>query len=687
VFNWRQYPIIRFILPFIAGILFAVYSSANGDQWSYIALSLIVLLTGFEIFKIGKSFKWNWLNGLVSSAALFSLAVFLVIWNTPNLQEDFYKKQSFQWIVAKVKSPLIEKEKTYQAKLEVQATVQNGLVSEASGTILTYLEKSDVTAALPYGELIAIQTKLNEIEGPKNPGQFDYQEYMRFHGIYESGYVPADQLVDLEINEGLFFMEIADRLRKRFLTVLKTSGLEEKQFPIASALVLGQREFLDPDTVRSYSSAGAMHVLAVSGLHVGIIYMVLNFLLKFLDRNKRSKIVKAIILLSILWIYAMITGLSPSVLRATTMFSFIIVASAMNRNTNVYNTIAASALLLLIIDPFLIMQVGFQLSYLAVLGIIYFQPKIANWFYFKNKPLNYVWQITSVSIAAQLATFPLGLLYFHQFPVYFIVSNLIVIPCAFVILGLGMLTIATGFSSMISGWFGYLMNKVIWILNGGVAWIESLPFSLIEGVAISVLGCWLLYFAIFGLIGAIEKRTLRFLIASGAFILVLFVIDFIEDVNQKSTHEICVYSNRSDLAIDFISGNDHVFVSSDSFYSNWSQMLFHVKHNWYEQDLAEPHFVQTQKDSAVRELCFEKEKNLINFHGKLVCFLDEHSVNGPSIAVDVLIVDDFWTYYNNIDKLTYDQIVFTELVSSWQLDKLEGLKYHSLNDGAFELKF
>jgi competence protein ComEC len=687
VFNWRHYPIIRFILPFIAGILFGIYSSVEGMGWAYVAAGLTALMIAFKIFKLGSSYKFNWLNGVIANAALFTLAVFLVIWNTPNLQQDFYKNQSYTWIVAKIKSPLVEKEKTYQAKLEIQATVTKGIATEASGTILTYLEKSHKTEQLPYGQIIAIQIELNEIDGPKNPGQFNYQEYMRFHGIYESGYVPANKLVDLQMNEGVFFMEIADGLRKRFLTVLKSSGLETEQFPIASALVLGQREFLDPDTIRSYSSAGAMHVLAVSGLHVGIIYMVLNFLLQFLDRKRRSKIIKAVILLLILWIYAMITGLSPSVLRATTMFSFIIIAAAMNRNTNVYNTIAASALLLLVIDPFLIMQVGFQLSYLAVLGIIYFQPKIYNLFYFRNKLLNYVWQISAVSIAAQLATFPLGLLYFHQFPVYFIVSNLIVIPCAFIILALGMVTIATGFSDIVSGWFGYLLNKVIWILNQGVGWIESLPFSLIEGVAISVVGCWLLYFAVFGLVGAIERRKFGFIIASASFILILFAIDFAEDVEQKSAQEICVYSTRSSLAIDFIKGNEHVFVSSELFYSDWSQMLFHVKHNWYEQDLNSAHFVRTQEDSIIHELGFEKQQNLMNFYGKLICFLDALSANGPSIAVDVLIVDDFWKYYNNRSNLKCNQLVFTESVSNWQLDKLEGSNFHSLKDGAFLLKF
>ena len=295
MFNWRQYPLIRFTLPFIAGILYGVYAQTSSQMWLFVALACILLLVAFKLTRLTASYRWNWINGVCANFSLFSVAVFLVIWNTPSFQDDFYANNDHEWIIAKVKSPLVEKAKTYQAKLEVQGVFSHGELKEASGIFLAYLEKGEVSEQLPYGQLIAVRIDLSPIEGPKNPGQFDYQEYMRFHGIYESGYVPANQLIDLKLNEGFYLMEVAQRLRRRFLTILQSSGLEEGQFPVASALILGQREFLDPDTIRSYSSAGAMHVLAVSGLHVGIIFMVLNFLLSFLDKRKKGKVLKACI--------------------------------------------------------------------------------------------------------------------------------------------------------------------------------------------------------------------------------------------------------------------------------------------------------------------------------------------------------------------------------------------------------
>ena len=177
-----------------------------------------------------------------------------------------------------------------------------------------------------------------------------------------------------------------------------------------------------------------MHVLAVSGLHVGIIFFILNFLLTPLNRNKRLLKIKLFLLVGALWFYAFLTGLSPSVMRSCTMFSFIVVGENLNKRTNIYNTLAASAFLLMLINPLIIFGAGFQLSYIAVISIVFFQPRLAALVAVKNRILKYVWDLFTVSVAVQIGTAPISIFYFHQFPVYFWLSNFIVIPGAALIL-------------------------------------------------------------------------------------------------------------------------------------------------------------------------------------------------------------------------------------------------------------
>jgi len=687
VVDWRTFPLIRFLIPFVIGIVFGVYSGTTSDLWGVFASLSLVLLVVVKLSGLPRTFRVAWIFGFLANAALFTTAVFLVIWNTPSTRSDFYQnfRSSDNCIIASVSSSLIEKPKSFQVKLSVRCVLDSIGCHEASGQLLGYLEKDTLTERLRYGDLIAIRSDFNPIEGSKNPNQFDFRSYMNYQGIYESGYIRSEEFISLNKNDGFFLLRYAERLRKIFLGLLETSGVQNEQFAVASALLLGQRDYLDAETVQAYSNAGAMHVLAVSGLHVGILYLVLNFILGFMDRWKQGRAFRCIIVLGALWMYAMVTGLSPSVLRATVMFSFVILAVATNRKSNIYNTIAASGLLLLIIDPFLLFHVGFQLSYLAVLGIIYFQPKIYRIVHFKNKVLNYTWKITTVSVAAQLATFPICIYYFHQFPVYFLISNLIVIPCAAVIFVLGIFSIATGFSVTLAGCFGYLLNNVIWLLNGGVKGINNLPFSVADGLVISLFSCCLLYFCILLIVLAGEQKKFKFLYGSALSLLLFVCLDIYEDYQLRQNKLICFYSVRGNLGLDCIVDNRHVFVSGTSLYKDPKLMKFQIKNNWHALDLANEHFVDVSSDKKIECLNFIKYKNLIQFRGNLVYLLLNGDYKIPDVELDVLFVDDFWSYYDQRKLVKAKHIVFSDNVYLWQLSKLAVNDYHWIKQGAFVL--
>lgn len=684
--TWQNYPLIRLLLPFLLGVVYGIYTDASSNMWGWVALLLFFILVLLTRTRLPKNLRLNWIFGLISNSAFFCIAVALVIWNTTKLQTDYFEQfeEKTEWLIARVSTDPVEKENSFQVKLGIQGVWFDSVFKSASGQVIAYFEKD--TAAyfnLCYGQIIAVRPVFKPIQEPKNPSQFNYKKYMSSQGIYTSGYVNTDNYIDLDINKGNLLFQYAISIRKKFLSVLKESGVEKSQLGVASALILGQKEHLDSITIQSYASAGAIHVLAVSGLHVGILYLVLDFLMQWLGKWKKGHIIKIILLLLILWFYALLTGLSPSVMRATTMFSFVIIASGVSRKSNIYNTLAASVFFLLIIDPFLLLQVGFQLSYLAVIGIIYLQPKIYRKLHFKSQLLNYIWKISSVSIAAQIATFPLCLLYFHQFPIYFLLANLAVIPLAGVILIFGLSVIVLSVVPFMSGILGFVLNSIIWLLNKAITLIHFLPCNVIEGVHISGIECLLLYLFILLIIVTVKKKKLVPLYFSLAVVIGILSLDFLEDVHLKEHNELCFYSANGALALDCISGNEHVLLADSMFYQNDRAMNFLIKNNWHNLDLKPEYFVDFSTNATIEDLHFRKYNSMIQFRGCLVYFLFNGNEQMPNKPIDVLYVNDFQSFIMNKDDIRAKHIVFSNDILEWELNKLTDKNFHSLRVGAY----
>ena len=428
-------------------------------------------------------------------------------------------------------------------------------------------------------------------------------------------------------------------MRKYLFTVLDEHLPGDREMAVASALLLGYREHLDQDVIKAYSSSGAMHVLAVSGLHVGIIYIIFNFMFSFLARLRNGLMIKAVVIILLIWVYASITGLSPSVLRAATMFSFIAFAKSRNTPVDIYNVIGVSAFVLLLIRPQIIMEVGFQLSYMAVIGIIFLHRKFYTVWYVKNWLGRQLWSLTCVSLAAQIATFPIGLLYFHQFPTFFLFSNWVVIPAAFAILYVGVFLFAISWISPLAKLVGTILYVIIAGLNKCIFLIESLPHSLMQGFWIGIFETWLIYLVIVAIAAFIIRLDYRWAIAGSAAAILLSLNLAYETVIQSNQKSIIVYHVPKERAIDFIEGDKNHFIADSSLTNDWSKMLFHIKHNWWESGLIEQHFIN---DSiAINEDFFWRDGNFFQFHEKRIVLIDE-TTRFPDlkdrIEVDLVII-------------------------------------------------
>ncbi|UKN01465.1 competence protein ComEC family protein [Paracrocinitomix mangrovi] len=676
-----NFPLIfKLLIPIIIGVVVHFYTGFSLSIWFIVAELFALFLLSLPI--LSKSKKGNLVFGVLLTLFAFTLGGFVAQVHDSSVNPNYFANKSADTYLVQVIEMPEEKAKSVKCVVDV---LQVGN-EQVSGKSLLYFQKSDRSQKLKYGDLITVKTNFQEIKSNGNPKEFDYARYLRIHNIHEQGYVKEDNW-GLKGNDANPFLSAIFSWRQNLSELINDSGMSPKNAMVANALLLGQKEYLDKDVLRSYSSAGAMHVLAVSGLHVGIVMLILMTFLKPFKKLKFGKNIYVIALLSGIWFYAFITGLSPSVMRAAVMFSFIIVGQELQRETNVYQSIMVSAFLLILTDPYIIFQVGFQLSYLAVLGIVYLQPKIENLFYVKNKILYKAWQISAVSIAAQIATFPLGLYYFHQFPNFFLLSNLLVIPMAFFILIVGMSYLILHIIPLINDLLLYVLDVLINVLNFGVEWVEKLPYSILWGISIEWYEVFLIYISLFlGAVSFIHRKS-KALIASLSGCLILLVFNVWENNALNNENSICIYNVSDEVAIDVFQGRNNTFFATKEFMDDEEKLLFHVKHNWFYR-------TGNEQPSYFKSINNEK---LISAGGKKLLLLNQELSNELDInipVVDYVVLHDIefikkeWLDIfasNNVSIVIGPKVKYglREFISN---NYLSSLVHNLKEDGAFEIR-
>lgn len=355
--------------------------------------------------------------------------------------------------------------------------------THVQGKMLLNIQKEDRSSKqYNVDDILLIHSEFQEIRSPLNPNQFNYKAYLEKQYIYHQLFIEEHSIFEIQ-SESRSVLGYADDLRQTINTKLNNFNFKPEELAIINALILGQRQDMDRDMYTDYANAGAIHILAVSGLHVGIILMMLNFVLKPLEYLKRGKTFKVIIILILLWSFAVIAGLSASVTRAVTMFSIVAIAMHLNRPTNIYNTLSISIFILLLVKPMFLFDVGFQMSYLAVFAIVSIQPLIYKLWSPQWKIIDYFWQIFTVTIAAQLGVGPISLFYFHQFPSLFFISNLAIIPFLGLILGLGILVIILSILNVLPELLANAYGSLIGAMNYVVLWVSNQEEFLIKDIS------------------------------------------------------------------------------------------------------------------------------------------------------------------------------------------------------------
>ncbi|EZH71451.1 hypothetical protein ATO12_07585 [Aquimarina atlantica] len=464
------------------------------------------------------------------------------------------------------------KPSSYYNKYIVSAKFLEG--KAVHGKILLQVAKDSTQNVLNIGNTYTTFTALKPIPRALNPYQFDYSKYLQTQYISHKIIVLPNQLIDnhkIEYSLGY----VADQIRKTCTSKLFKYNFTSTQLSIINALLLGQRQDISQDVFDHYRDAGAIHILAVSGLHVGIILLLLNLILKPLRRYyKNGKIIKLILTILSLWCFAIIAGLSPSVLRAVTMFSFLAIGINIRSKTSIYNSLFISLFILICFNPLLLFSVGFQLSYLAVFAIVWIQPLVSKIykprFYLSKK----LWEIFTVTIAAQLGLLPLTLLYFHQFPLLFFISNLIILPFLGGILGFGILVILLAYLNILPGSIAALFGGCIDIMNIIIEWIANQKSFVIKNIPFSIGMCIISYMTIILLVMTFKKYDRRKLYGLGVSILILCSVMVYEKYITSNLQELIVFHNQRNTALGILENQQFRIYSKDSITIKTQHFLF-----------------------------------------------------------------------------------------------------------------
>lgn len=697
--SWRLAPFLRLLPPFIIGAVLAWYFPwAEGVVYLFWSLGVLLVLGGYFLTR---SIPLSW-RKLVGVGILFWFGL-LGFWRGQTAQEimqtthfsqrlDFSSDSTYYWSAKITASRPGTKRLRLTVDVDQQAVTSDSAYA-VNGHLLLYLPADSNSYRLLPGQHIVFRAKASPVAKPKNPDAFDFADWQAKRNVFHQSWVEKEEWLLQDEEPSL--LGRAMLVRQQLLKVLYTylpSGSNE--LAVAAALILGKKDELSTDLRNAYAETGAIHVLAVSGLHVGLVAGGLAWLLSIGFLGRRSwRWPRFFLVLMGIWCFAFITGLSPSVMRAAVMFSFVGLGQTLGERSNTYNILAASALLLLLINPLLLFDIGFQLSYLAVAGILFFQPRIYRLWYSPYRLIDGVWQLSTVAIAAQLVTFPVSLYYFHQFPLYFLLSGLVVVLSASIILYLGIaLFLFHYLLPFLAKLTAMVLYGVLYLNNAVIYYIRSLPGHLLEGVWIDetiLIGLYLMLssFIIYLLI---KKKHWLF----GA--LLLLCLTLVSNAWQawqiSQQRQLTVYHKYKANLLDMFDGHLKYTIGSiadDDPDLNWD-VTPHRQHRG----------IRANCSSADESLHWYNEGNVYGFYNKrLVCINDSLNRKEPPLnplKVDVAVVSNSpylslvaMTKFYKADIWVFDGSNYPGSVKSWlvEAEELELKTHWTAEQGYFKLDF
>jgi competence protein ComEC len=630
---WKNAPFLRLLIPLITGIIIQWYFQAQLLVWAVAIVFSLLLFFIFFFLPFFTRYRLAFITGVSITVTFVAAGALLTSQNDIRNDHNWFGNsythhQSL--VVTLIENP-VEKTKSYKADAAINYFIEHDVAKPATGKIILYFAKDRFPANLDYGSVVILDKPLQEIKNAGNPGGFDYRRFCLFKGITHQVYLSAGDYVSLKEKKENRVTVFINKIKKNVLAIVRTYIPGEKEKGLAEALLIGYKDDLDKTLIQSYSNTGVVHIIAISGLHLGLIYWLLVQLLKPLERRKHTRWLSTVIIITGLWLFSILAGAQPSVLRAAVMFTCIAVGNSIGRKSSIFNSLAASAFFLLCYNPYWLWDVGFQLSYAAVLSIVIYMQAIYNLLYFKNRILDFLWKMNAVTIAAQLLTVPISIYHFHQFPDYFLLTNFIAVPLSSLILLGEILLCIVSFIPVLAAMIGKMISAMIWFMNTWVERVEALPFSLWDGLQISIIQAILLLVFIgclsYWLLEKQKKGLVAGLIALFGFVL----LRSISIIQAQGQQKIIVYNVPGKNAIDIINGNTYAFIGDSGLVKDDFSRNFHLKPS---------RILNRAIDGSV--IALSQSDKYFSFNGKHVLLLNEEMMFSEDPAdkpeLDLLIL-------------------------------------------------
>ncbi|MEZ5046057.1 MAG: ComEC/Rec2 family competence protein [Chitinophagaceae bacterium] len=567
MFDIRQTPFLKILIPFIVGLVCYRYL-ANPFVHAIVLWIGVISVSSYIFFRFQKDtlrFERQYWRSLPLYLFIICFGYAISYFNQASNSKLWYghdvKQSSFYTIC--IQSSLEEKTKTYKAEASIVSKIANQKETKTHGKIYVYFEKGDSVKNIHQGDIILIKNTLKSILPTGNPNAFEFAKYCEEKGIYHTAYLRKEQWKATG-QQKISWRKLTEKglqFTKQILSIYCTDSIS---MGIAEALLIGYRYDVDNNIWQAYSDTGIVHIIAISGMHMAMIYATIRYLLLLIPFFKKRKRIALVIAVVCMWLFAVITGLPASVVRAALMFTFIAWAEWKDRPLSIYNTLAASAFILLVINPEWISDVGFQLSYMAVLSIIIFQPLIYHAITIQSWILDKLWAFCSVTLAAQILTFPICIYYFHQFPFLFLITNMVAVPATTIVLYAEIILIFFSWLKPFAIFLGKFCSAIITWLNSVVLYLQKLSFAVWSNLYISLFQVGLIYASLYFLFWAFAKKSsYRLFITLSLLCVLVFTFIFRQHVQQVQKKFI-VYHDAKHSYLQWIKGNHYFSFELDT---------------------------------------------------------------------------------------------------------------------------
>ena len=616
-----HFPLARITIGFVAGILVAYhFKPAVSFVFSGLFIAVFVFVIAYFLSK--RDSVNDIYFGIATYFLAFNIGTSTQIIHTDSFQESNYIHQEAIFEKPHIASVTIREKlrsSAYNDRYIVLVNQIDGTIN--TGRILLNVRKDSLNHPFEIGTPLQINASLYENSPIKNPNQFDYGKYLDSKQIYAQIYADASEMkIGSIIQKDVWYY--TSRLRTKIIQNLEKSNFNKAELHVAVALILGQQQDISPEIIRDYQFAGAVHILSVSGLHIGFILLFVTFILKPFPNTRRGSFIKLIIILFSLASFGLIAGLAPSVLRSVTMFSFVAIGMYLRRSTNIFHTLLVSMLLILLVQPSFLFDVGFQLSYVALFFILWLQPLLASLWFPKSSIAKYFWDILTVSFAAQIGAFPLSIYYFHQFPGLFFVTNLVIIPFLSVIMGLGVLVMVLAAFDFVLLFLAKSLEWSIFILNRIINSIASLEQFIIQEIPFN----WQLMLSIYLLLIAaivwFKKPSFNRLVLAMISIIIFQITYFQTHFTIQNQKELVIFNSKKNSLMAERDGENITLYANDSLLKTASKNKTFTSYSMGNFSI-----LKSKK----------KLQNLIYFNGKKILVMDSLGVYLKNSRPDVVV--------------------------------------------------